>query len=72
VSTSRSRHEERNDADVEDGLGLMVDRLLAAEFTENEVHTMAVADTRRLAGGGRMTRVRVIGAHYADFVVEHL
>ena len=38
--------------DVEDGLGLMVDRLLAAGFTEDEVHTMAVANTRRLAGVG--------------------
>ena len=38
--------------DVEDGLGLMVDLLLAAGFTEDEVHTMAVANTRRLAGVG--------------------
>ena len=38
--------------DVEDGLGLMVDLLLAAGFTEEEVHTMAVANTRRLAGVG--------------------
>ena len=35
---------------VEDGLGLMVDRLLAAGFDEEEVHTMAVVNTRRLAG----------------------
>jgi hypothetical protein len=35
---------------VEDGLALMVDRLLAAGFAEDEVHTMAVANTRRLAG----------------------
>jgi hypothetical protein len=35
---------------VEDGLGLMADRLLAAGFDEGEVHTMAVANTRRLAG----------------------
>ena len=36
--------------DVEDGLGLMVDRLLAAGFDEAAVHTMAVVNTRRLAG----------------------
>jgi len=35
---------------VEDGLGLMADRLLAAGFYEDEVHTMAVVNTRRLAG----------------------
>ena len=35
---------------VEDGLGLLVDRLLAAGFDEEEVHTMAVVNTRRLAG----------------------
>jgi hypothetical protein len=35
---------------VEDGMGLMVDRLLAAGFGESEVHVMAVANTRRVAG----------------------
>jgi hypothetical protein len=35
---------------VEDGLGLMVDRLLDAGFDEEEVHTMAVRNTRRVAG----------------------
>ena len=35
---------------VEDGLGLMVDRLLEAGFDEEEVHTMAVKNTRRVAG----------------------
>jgi hypothetical protein len=35
---------------VEDGLALMADRLLAAGFSEAEVHTMAVANTRMLAG----------------------
>ena len=35
---------------VEDGLGLMADRLLEAGFDEEEVHTMAVVNTRRLAG----------------------
>ena len=37
---------------VEDGLGLMVDRLLAAGFDEEEVHVMAVRNTRRAAGVG--------------------
>jgi hypothetical protein len=35
---------------VEDGLGLMVDRLLAAGFDEEDVHVMAVRNTRRVAG----------------------
>jgi Family of unknown function (DUF6282) len=35
---------------VEDGLPLMVDRLLEAGFDEEEVHTMAVVNTRRVAG----------------------
>jgi Family of unknown function (DUF6282) len=35
---------------VEDGLALMVDRLLDADFDEGEVHTMAVLNTRRVAG----------------------
>jgi Family of unknown function (DUF6282) len=35
---------------VEDGLALMADRLLDAGFTEDEVRTMAVENTRRLAG----------------------
>jgi hypothetical protein len=35
---------------VEDGMALMVDRLLEAGFDEQEVHTMAVANTRRVAG----------------------
>src|SRR5690606_7391337 len=34
---------------VEDGLALFADRLLAAGFTEDEVLTMAVTNTRRLA-----------------------
>lgn len=41
---------QRANPDVEDGLGLMVDRLLAAGFDEESVHTMAVVNTRRLAG----------------------
>lgn len=36
---------------VEDGLALMADKLLEAGFTEEEVHTMAVQNTVRLAGG---------------------
>ena len=35
---------------VEDGLALMADAFLADGFTEDEVRTMAVANTRRLAG----------------------
>jgi hypothetical protein len=35
---------------VEDGLALFTDHLLRAGFTEEEVHTMAVRNTRRLAG----------------------
>lgn len=35
---------------VEDGLALMADRLLEAGFGEDEVHTMAVVNTRKLAG----------------------
>ena len=35
---------------VEDGMALMVDRLLDAGFDEQEVHTMAVVNTRRVAG----------------------
>ena len=35
---------------VEDGLALMADRLLGAGFSEADVHTMAVVNTRSLAG----------------------
>jgi hypothetical protein len=35
---------------VQDGMGLMVDRLLAAGLTDDEVHTMAVVNSRRVAG----------------------
>ena len=35
---------------VEDGLALMADRFLEAGFSEEEVHTMAVENTRRVAG----------------------
>src|SRR3954454_5184444 len=35
---------------VEDGLGLMADKLLAAGFDDEEVHAMAVVNTRRVAG----------------------
>ncbi len=36
---------------VEDGLGIIADRLLAAGFSEDEVYTMAVANSVRLATG---------------------
>ncbi len=35
---------------VEDGMGMMVDRLLGAGFSEADVHTMAVVNSRRVAG----------------------
>jgi hypothetical protein len=35
---------------VEDGLALMADRLLDAGFGEDEVRTMAVTNTRTIAG----------------------
>jgi hypothetical protein len=35
---------------VEDGMAIMVDRLLEAGFTDEEVHVMAVVNTRRVAG----------------------
>jgi hypothetical protein len=35
---------------VEDGLALLADAFLAAGFTEEQVHTMAVRNSRRLAG----------------------
>lgn len=36
---------------VEDGLALMADELLRAGFADEEIHTMAVVNTRRLAQG---------------------
>jgi Family of unknown function (DUF6282) len=38
---------------VEDGMAIMVDRLLEAGFDDEEVQTMAVANTRRVAGVDR-------------------
>ncbi len=38
---------------VQDGMGIMVDRLLAAGFNDEEVQVMAVANTRRVAGADR-------------------
>ena len=35
---------------VEDGMGIMVDHLLTAGFTDEEVHVMAVVNSRRVAG----------------------
>jgi hypothetical protein len=40
---------------VEDGLALLADRLLAAGFSEEEVHTMAVRNSRRLVGADRFS-----------------
>ena len=41
---------QRANPPVEDGLALLADRLLGAGFTEDDVVTMAVTNTRRLAG----------------------
>jgi hypothetical protein len=35
---------------VEDGLALMTDRFLEGGFSDEEIHTMAVANTRLIAG----------------------
>jgi hypothetical protein len=35
---------------VEEGMALMVEKLLAGGFSEEEVHTMAVVNSRRVAG----------------------
>ena len=35
---------------VQDGMGLMVDRLLAAGFSDDELRAMAVVNSRRVAG----------------------
>ena len=51
---------------VEDGLALMADALLEAGFAEDEIRTMAVVNTRRLAGVS--SRLLVVSAHSADFV----
>ncbi len=54
---------------VEDGLALFADQFLDAGFTEEEVRTMTVANTRRLAGDDPgEPSLPVIGAHSADFV----
>jgi hypothetical protein len=39
---------------VEDGLPLMAERLLEAGFDEDAVRTMAVHNTRRVAGADRV------------------
>ncbi|MEQ4305259.1 DUF6282 family protein [Plantactinospora sp. B6F1] len=39
---------------VEDGLALFADHLLDAGFTEQEIHTMAVENTRKLAAAAEM------------------
>jgi hypothetical protein len=43
---------------VEDGLALMADRLLGAGFTDDEIVTMAVRNTRWLMGAGDDERTR--------------
>ena len=43
--------------EVEDGMALMVDRLLDAGFDEQEVHVMAVVNTRRVAGAAPLGAV---------------
>ena len=60
---------------VEDGLAIMADRFLEAGFSEEEVRTMAVTNTRwsrgqrgRAMAAGMSRRIQVIGAHSADFV----
>lgn len=42
---------------VEDGLALLADRLLAAGFTDQEVHTMAVPNSRWVAGAAERAHV---------------
>jgi hypothetical protein len=51
---------------VEDGLALMADAFLAAGFTDEEIRTMAVANTRRIAGVGALTGQRVEAASEAS------
>ena len=46
----------------------MADRLLEAGFSEDEVRTMAVDNTRKVAAAGVSRRLLAIGAHAADFV----
>ena len=41
---------QRTNPPVEDGLPLMADRMLEAGFTEDEVRTVTVTNTRRMAG----------------------
>jgi hypothetical protein len=48
---------QRSNPAVEDGIALMADRLLDAGFTEDEVHTMAVVNTRRVAGVDHVAEV---------------
>ena len=51
---------------VEDGLALMADAFLAAGFTDEEIRTMAVANTRRIAGVEALTGQRVEAASEAS------
>ncbi len=51
---------------VEDGLALLADRLLAEGFTEEEVRTMAVDNSRRLAGVDAERAAGAAGVDAAD------
>ena len=54
---------------VEDGLQLMADGMLDAGFSEEDVKTVAVTNTRRMGRRARMSdRMMVVGAHAADRV----
>jgi sugar phosphate isomerase/epimerase len=49
---------------VEDGLALLAERLLAAGFTEDEVHTMAVRNSRWLAAADRSDSAEAVGVRH--------
>ena len=51
---------------VEDGLALMADAFLADGFTDDEIRTMAVANTRRVAGVEPLTERPVESASEAS------
>jgi hypothetical protein len=48
---------QRGNPPVEDGLALMADRFLLAGFSEADVRTMAVENTRRLAGAAPLAAI---------------
>ena len=47
---------------VEDGLAIMADRFLGAGFSDEEVRTMAVENTRRIAEANSGARERAAAA----------